>query len=136
MCGKFQGPLAMVRIWTDFLWPIGPSIQTRWLENSWKVANVEIFLVRITKKNLMGVIFRVLSMRVGEIVLCLISINSPSRFTRRGINISFFTKKYYSQVLAYFSKVIQKYSISKCIILLVKDLQNAADRDCKWFTCI
>ena len=44
----------------------------------------------------------VVSLRVCEILLCLISINSPTRLARRGTKL-----KYYFQIgLEYFSKII------------------------------
>ena len=55
---KLKAPLRMVRVWTGFLASESQSDRHP----------------------------KVLSIRVGEILLCLISINSPTHFARRGIN--------------------------------------------------
>ena len=51
---NLKAPLRMVRVWTGFLCPIGTSIQTRWLESSWKLANVKINCLVLTHINVTG----------------------------------------------------------------------------------
>ena len=46
---NFRAPLPMVQVWTGFLWPIGPSIQSPYLKNNFQI------LTRSLKIRFLGV---------------------------------------------------------------------------------
>ena len=84
MCGKFQGPPANGGSLDRFL--NGPFVKTGCCKTAQNGPILKIFDQNYLK---FMILILIILIRVGEIFLCLISINSPARFARRGIISSF-----------------------------------------------